>query len=191
MKVLAITFAALLLVCLIRFGRAGLLRLAALRLRGEWLAVVAVLLQLSAIELRELRLGLLLLSALPLACFCWLNRRQHGIPLISMGVALNLLVMSLNGGAMPISPATLAEQTGLQIAPGTFLPKTKDVVLAEEATVLAFLTDRLMLPGPLKSIASWSVGDALLIAGVATLLWQAMKGNNRARHSLWGETTLS
>ncbi len=191
MKVLPITLAALLLICLLRFGRPGLARLAALRLRGGWLAVVAALLQLAAIELRGWRLELLLLSAAPLACFCWLNRNQPGLALISLGVALNLLVMALNGGAMPISPATLAEQTGLQIAPGTFLPKTKDRVLAEEATALAWLSDRLMLPGPLKSLASWSVGDALLIGGVGTLLWQTMKGTDRARHPLWGETTVS
>jgi hypothetical protein len=190
MRILSVTLAALLLVCIVRFGRAGLEHLATLHLRGAALAFAAVLLQVAAARAQAYRLELLLLSAAPLATFCWMNRRRRGVVLIALGISLNMLVMALNGGAMPISPATLERQTGLRIAPGAFLPKTKDVVLPEEATILALLSDRLLLPGPLAPLAAWSAGDVLLIAGVGRLLWQTMKGAHDDRRSLWGETAV-
>jgi len=186
--VLPVTLAALLLVCIARFGRAGVVRLAELHLRAGTLALGAGVLQIVSALTHQRRLELLLASAILLAGFCWLNRRQRGVVLISIGIALNMAVMTANGGAMPISPAILARQTGLQIAPGTALPKTKDIVLTDEAAKLAALGDRLLLPAPLTPIAAWSIGDVFLLSGVARLLWRTMKGTDYARRSLWNST---
>jgi hypothetical protein len=188
MLVLPVTLAALLLVCIARFGRAGVVRLAELHLRAGALALGAGVLQIVSALTHQHRLELLLASAILLAGFCWLNRRERGLILITAGIALNMAVMTANGGAMPISPATLAQQTGLQITPGTALPKTKDIVLTDEAAKLAALGDRLLLPAPLTPIAAWSIGDVFLLSGVARLLWRTMKGTDYARRSLWNST---
>jgi hypothetical protein len=188
MLVLPVTLAALLLVCIARFGRAGFVRLATLRLRGGALALGAGSLQVVSALTHQHRLELLLVSAVLLAGFCWLNRRERGLILITVGIALNMAVMTANGGAMPISPAILAQQTGLHIAPGTALPSTKDVVLADDTAKLAPLSDRLLLPAPLTPIAAWSIGDVFLLSGVARLLWRTMKGTDYAGRSLWNST---
>jgi hypothetical protein len=190
MSVLPPTLAALLALCSLRFGRAGLARLAALRLRGGALACAACLLQIGGMLAPQYRLSILLLSAACLASFCWLNRRQHGIVLITAGVGLNMAVMAANGGYMPISPAALARRIDVQIAPGTLLPATKDIVLEDHEARLALLGDRLLLPGRLASLATWSIGDFVLIAGVGRLLWQTMKGTTHAQHPLWRGTAL-
>jgi len=188
MLVLPVTLAALLLVCIARFGRAGIVRLAALHLRGSTLALGAGLLQIVNALTHQHRLELLLVSAMLLAGFCWLNRRERGVMLVTVGIALNMVVMTANGGAMPISPATLARQTGLHITPGTALPSTKDIVLTDDTAKLAPLSDRLLLPAPLTPIAAWSIGDVFLLSGVARLLWRTMKGTDYAGRSLWDGT---
>jgi xanthosine utilization system XapX-like protein len=55
---------------------------------------------LAAICLVSSQIGLLL--------FCWLNRRSAGIPLLAVGLMLNLLVISANGGLMPLGLDTAA-----------------------------------------------------------------------------------
>jgi hypothetical protein len=189
-KVILAALLLLLLLCTARFGRAGLARLAALRLRGGPLAGGACLLQLAGALAQQHRLALLLLSAALLAGFCWLNRRQAGAILITTGVALNMAVMAVNDGYMPISPGTLVRQTGLHVPAGTALPATKDMVLDDHVAGLALLGDRLLLPGPLAPLAAWSIGDFLLIAGVGRLLWQTMKGFDDARRSFWNSAAV-
>ena len=51
---------------------------------------------------------ILLGSQLVLFIFVWLNRSQAGFILLGLGLLSNFLVISLNGGMMPISPETAA-----------------------------------------------------------------------------------
>lgn len=164
------------LVC--RFGRAGLTRLASFSLRGGVLAVLACLAQLGSVFTHQRRLELLLVSAVLLGIFCWLNRRRAGLPVATLGVTLNLLVMGANGGTMPIGPATFARMSNVQARPGTAIPFSKDRLLEDHQARLAWLDDRLLLPGPLGRLAVWSVGDVLILAGIGRLLWQTMKGSD-------------
>ena len=88
---------------------------------------------------------------------------------IGAGLGLNLAVMLANQGLMPISPQTLvAAGNGHVLArpgvgAGTLLPRSKDVILPEDQTTLAWLADRIVLPG---HHASYSAGDLLIAAGV-------------------------
>jgi len=83
-----------------------------------------------------------------LLVFVWVNRKTPWIWLLGSGLLLNLLVISLNGGWMPISPETLVSQGApegsWQI--GSRHGYSKDLVLMKEETVLWILSDILTLP---------------------------------------------
>jgi hypothetical protein len=175
---LALLLAAL--TCL--FGLRGLARLKDLHLRGGWLALGACAAQLAG-ALLDQRLAFLALSALLLAAFCALNWRQAGLPLAAAGLALNMLVMGANGGAMPLDPQAWSAMGRADLAPGEYLAGNKSRLLPDEEAALPWLGDRLLLPGPLRGVAAWSLGDALLLAGVGWMLWATMKGTHDA-HAL-------
>jgi hypothetical protein len=166
MIVLLLTLGMLLLIVVCRNGWAGL---AALRIRGGYLALLACLAQIAGVLVQQ-RLAMLLISIGLLIAFCWLNRRQAGMALITTGIGLNMLVMTANQGSMPVSPATLTQVYGYQVDKDTPLRLSKSRVLEEGDAALAWLSDRLLLPGALAHLAAWSVGDIVLIAGVGRLL---------------------
>ena len=101
-------------------GWVGLGALArAIRIRSPnsqhlWLVFVAFLPQFIVVYLPNTRrlfpdwlaAGLLLASQILLLAFAWLNRRISGMAILLCGVVLNLVVMTANGGFMPISPQT-------------------------------------------------------------------------------------
>jgi hypothetical protein len=159
-----------------RFGGAGLRRLAASPLRGGPIALLACLAQVMSVMTQQHRLALLLLTCVLLAVFCWLNWRRAGVLLAMTGVALNMLVMIANGGVMPMNPTALARMNGFDVTPGTYLQVTKNQVLHDTNARLPWLGDRLLLPGPASRLAVWSLGDVLLLSGVAMFLWKTMKG---------------
>lgn len=109
------------------------------------------------------------------------NRHLPGLPLVGLGLTLNLVVMVANGGYMPISPEAVA-QAGfnhllLSDEPGARLASTKDVLLPRDMTNLWVLSDIFVLPEflPLRSV--FSIGDVLLASGVFVLF---QKGTRRA-----------
>lgn len=114
-------------------------------------------------------------SQLILLVFVWLNRRQPGFWLLGLGLALNLLVILLNGGYMPISPETVRKiypgvpDSQWQI--GHRLGNGKDIVLAVEATRLWFLSDRFTFPEHWNLLVAFSLGDVLIAFGAFWLLW--------------------
>ncbi len=189
MIILPLTLSVMLLILACRFGRPGLVRLATLRLRGGPLALLACLAQLPSIVMQEHRLFWLLVSATLLIIFCWLNRRRTGLMLAALGIVLNMVVMAANGGTMPINAATLAYLSGHEVSAGTSLPISKNRVLNDDVAALAWLGDRLLLPGPLAWLAAWSIGDVLLLVGVGQLLWHTMKGTDHAERTLWQGAT--
>ena len=192
MIILTVTLALMLFGLVCRFGWTSLERLATLRLRGGAQAFLACAAQVVSVVTQQHRLALLLVSAALLASFYWLNRRQAGISLAMLGIVLNLAVMGANNGSMPVSSATMMRKNSLEFAAGTDLPHTKNTVLEDHEARLPWLSDRLLLPGPLARLAAWSIGDFLLLAGVGRMLWHTMKEqDNHDRHSLRGNATLS
>jgi hypothetical protein len=116
----------------------------------------------------------LILSQVLLLVFCWLNRRLSGIWLLALGLALNLLVISANGGLMPISP-----QTASALLPANVLAKLqvgdrfgygKDILLTTEKTNLVWLSDRFLLPSWSSYQVAFSLGDLLVASGAFWLL---------------------
>ena len=181
MIILSLTLVAMLLGLICRFGWAGLARLATLELRSSMLAVLACTAQMVGFLTRLHRLELLIVSTVFFGWFCWRNRRQAGIPLVSLGIVLNMTVMAANGGMMPIAPAKVEQLRGVQVSSGVPLHSSKDVVREDSEAALAWLGDRIVLPGPLAKLAVWSIGDFVLLIGVGRLLWTTMEGRERER----------
>jgi hypothetical protein len=125
------------------------------------------------------------IALFPAFRFLWLNRSYHGLWLLAVGAALNLLVMIDNGGLMPISPATL-HAIGYA-APARHLHGavmwSKDRVIGDGAAALAGLDDRIIWAMAGTHVAC-SIGDILVLMGclvtVGEEVWRARRGENRS-----------
>jgi hypothetical protein len=98
----------------------------------------------------------------------WLNRGQPGMPILGIGLLLNLAVIASNGG-MPVFEAAL--QTAKASSQALVIPAGDFVHVAGSATtILPWLADGIPLPGPawLRLVAS--PGDLLLLAGIVALV---------------------
>jgi len=112
-------------------------------------------------------------SLLIFLAFVWLNRSLPGMPILLVGLILNLLVISANGGWMPISPQTASHLSGGGAAQG--LPAgsrfgEKDILITSEATHLEFLADRFLLPPWMHYATAFSAGDVFVAIGAFWLL---------------------
>jgi len=106
------------------------------------------------------------------------NRAITGMPLLALGAASNLAAIVSNGGFMPADQGALA-----------VLGKTEPTVYSNSAVIpdaaLVPLTDIFALPPWIPFSNVFSVGDALIAAGVATVIIVAMRRSSagvRDRH---------
>jgi hypothetical protein len=160
---------ALLCVLTVPLRGGHLSRLADLRLRGLWLPVLALLVQLVITEIarggsetvhRELHI----LSYVMLGAFLWVNRRLPGLRIVALGAMLNTLAIVANRGVMPAS-ATAERLSGLHLPPGF------DNSAHLGHALLPFLGDIIPWPGPLPNVLS--IGDLIIFAGTIVLLHRA------------------
>jgi hypothetical protein len=153
----------------------GLLRL---RLAGLPLVWAALLLQVVAVELplqHVLAAGTHLASYGLAAGFLWLNRELRGLPLVALGAASNAVTIALNGGTLPAA-ADAVRRAGIP-AGEDFL---NSAVLPHP--VLPWLGDVFAWPQPWPLANVFSVGDVLIVLGVAAVSWGA-SAPTRARAS--------
>ena len=99
-----------------------------------------------------------------------------GVWLVSAGNALNLLVVLLNGGRMPVSRELASRGTHLLVDRGF----VGQYVLMGPHTNLGWLADTLAFPGPLGAILpeAYSPGDFVAALGIATVAFLATKRSN-------------
>lgn len=152
-----------------------------------WLVVLAFLPQLFVLHVPSVHPSLgdelapiaLITSQALLLGFVWWNRREAGGWLLGLGLVLNLLVITANGGLMPISPQMIAK-----LAPsapegswevGSRLWQGKDIVLPPQTTRLWWLSDWLLSPTWFPSRVAFSPGDVLMACGSFWMVWSMGK----------------
>jgi Family of unknown function (DUF5317) len=160
-------------------------------LRLQWwpLALVGLGLQLVPVPSRQgqldhwLAVALLMVAYGVLLVFVGANIRLPGFPLVALGFALNLLIISINGG-MPVSDSAMRSTYG-----SGYADMRRELIenggakhhLAGPDDDLRLLSDVIPLGPPVRLILS--VGDVLFYVGVVWLLAAATKGP-RGKHRL-------
>ncbi len=131
---------------------------------------------------RGLGSAMLAASYVLLAMFLWVNRRLPAVPLMLVGVVLNIVVILPNGG-MPVSASALQASGGsaavLDVATGKHH-------LMTDQDVLRPLADVIPVRAPIGIVIS--VGDILLYLGTAILLVMITLGHageNRRPPARW------
>lgn len=114
-------------------------------------------------------------SLVTLIAFSLLNIRKTSFWPVTAGFMLNVVVILLNGGWMPISPLTvqkiLPSESVDALQTGHRIGYSKDILLTREETRLWFLSDWLTLPEWINYRVAFSLGDLLLFIGIIWLLW--------------------
>jgi hypothetical protein len=149
-------------------------RLTGLHLRWRRFVVAAVIAQLGGAAVGVLGYGDprrayvvgLAASALCATAFCVRNLRVAGVPLVTIGLISNAVVVAANG-AMPVSVAAAAraDVPVVDIAAG----RDSRHEIAGDGTALRVLGDVIPVPLPVRSEVV-SPGDALVASGLAELI---------------------
>jgi hypothetical protein len=168
---LLLPIAAALALCAPLGGRLG--ALAELRLRAIWLLFVALGLQVVAFPFGFLpwETGETPAKALWLASYACLlvaaalNRATRGVPIVAVGLLLNLAAIVANGGQMPVLP-------GARDASGhSYVSEANSV--ADPDPVLGWLVDRWAAPDWVPLANVYSVGDVVIALGAFVLVLAA------------------
>ena len=106
-----------------------------------------------------------------LFCFFWLNRYQFNF-LLPLGTFLNFVVITLNGGVMPVKTTYIPEESIVYLVESI----THAIMTAE--TVLPFLGDIIYVSWPMQQMIS--VGDIVMNLGIFIFIQKTMV--RRRRH---------
>jgi hypothetical protein len=168
--------------CLLSVPLTGgrLSRLVDIRLRGTWIPIIALALQVLIVTIapggnpavhKAVHIGTYVL----IGVFLLANRRLPGIKVIGLGALLNGLVIVLNGGVMPAS-LSAERVAGLHIPAGF----QNSEALAHP--VLSWLGDIIPWPGPLPNVLS--AGDCMIYIGTLVLVHRICARSARVRVAL-------
>ena len=143
-------------------------RLADVSARLSWILLLALGLQVLAINAPGVPHGMrpwIQLASYPVAgVFVVANRRLPGMALIGVGVLLNVVAISANGGVMPASASAL-DRAGLPRRPTAYA----NSALVEHPRV-GFLGDVFAIPESWPFSNVFSIGDMALVIGGAILI---------------------
>jgi hypothetical protein len=175
------------LACIVALLRGGsLLRLAELHMRSTTLIMtsltIQILIYVPAIRHSSLVLAWaapIYLVALALALLGMLRNWHLGLPLrlAAVGLTLNMAVILLNGGHMPVNAASLrAVQGNTKIRELQDTHTYGNTRLAGPSSHLVALSDIIPVPLPDGRGNVYSLGDVLISSGVATLVYRTLRG---------------
>lgn len=97
------------------------------------------------------------------------NIKQIGFLIAGIGIYLNLLVISANGGFMPVDSTTISLQVSEELAAGDRSPY--HTVISDD-TRLEILGDTIKVPYRTRQLLS--IGDVVLAAGVLYIIQHEM-----------------
>jgi hypothetical protein len=147
--------------------------------KARWLALGCLVVQASVVLLPLPGVGgfVLLVAALAtLVGIARANASLAGVPLLALGLLLNLIVVLANVG-MPVTAATL-ERAGIRVEqPAPHRPDAKHVLDTGDAR-LRVLGDRLAVR-PLRTVTSY--GTIIELAGLFLLLQHLVRGPGPSR----------
>jgi hypothetical protein len=124
--------------------------------------------------------GVYVLTLLVLLAFLLVNRRVFGIPVLLVGLMLNLLVIGANGGRMPADPQALVATGQSSHAEELVRDGTAaNVVLMSDRTHLNFLGDYIVLPLLGDMGSAYSTGDLLALVGEAALVYGMVRAGRK------------
>ena len=117
---------------------------------------------------------MIIFSYIVLLLAVWNNKKLKGMKIISLGIVFNFIVITANGGHMPVLLSSLYK-AGLN----DFVPVLKEGIyvthaLITEKTLFRFLADVIPLSFPFPDPSVVSVGDFLMFSGVFSLIQNAM-----------------
>ncbi len=153
------------------------------QLRGLWMALGAFAVQTALFTqwgtrlVGEALVPIIYIATLyTLVAFLVANRRVLGVPVLLVGLMLNVLVISANNGRMPASVVALeaagrVEEAELLRARGA----AANCVLMSDSTRLNALGDNIVirLGGPVGS--AYSVGDLVALAGEGVVVFGVLR----------------
>ena len=170
MGYLGVTVVVAALVVAVTFGSFG--QLAKIQVKAVWLLLAGLVIQIVVTFVGipqhlydSLGFGLIMFSYVLILAFCFVNIGIRGIGLITIGVAMNALVIGLNQG-MPTRDQPITTASGRHIKK----PIEPDVKHRPERSsdLLPFLSDIIWLPAPFDDEAI-SFGDLILAVGICEL----------------------
>ena len=152
-----------------------------LDVRMGWLIILAFVIQWVAIpnmtdpSALALKKAVLALTALMILVGIVPNLRWWAFRVLALAFVLNTLVISVNGGLMPITPEKFSKLTHTDVADltlGQTPPHSKNVLLRASDTRLAFLSDVFPISAPRAKV--YSIGDLILRAGLVMFILEAV-----------------
>jgi hypothetical protein len=153
-----------------------------IKIRYPWLIFSSVMVEFGLLILmrnttfitQPMVFAAVFIQYLLLCVFLWLNRHLPFIWLVGVGSLLNLLVIMVNKGSMPLSNAAAlldSNSKDLQyLLNGQFLTYH----LINEKTKLWFLGDVIYIPPPFNVFLS--IGDIILFIGILLLIQSIIAG---------------
>lgn len=120
-------------------------------------------------------------SFFPLLYGVWASRRLPGLRWVGVGLILNMIVITANGGSMPVNMA-VAERVGLEaVAEPLQDARQFRHQPMDASTRLWFLGDVIPIPPPYPRAGVASIGDLLMVFGVFVLVQRTMVEPGRSR----------
>jgi hypothetical protein len=168
--------ALLLALLLVPLTKGSFHRLGRLQFRWLWVLLVALVAQfvLELVDFPKDRIGdvglaLLLATYAMIFTFCFLNRDVRGMALVTVGIALNAFVITINAG-MPTKDDVVSRGGRDVHVP---IERTVKHRPQEQSDRLGFLGDKISLPGIPNE--QYSVGDLVICVGIVDACWEASR----------------
>ena len=163
-------------------------------LRWIWLGVAALLAQIWAVYLAETEGGpgfarrvVLPFTVALVLVFALRNWHLWGLRLMAVGLLLNLLAISANGGLMPVSPGDVADVNMLDrienVQLGEPVPGSKGILMAPGEARFWFLSDIIVFPPHSRAARVVSVGDLLVLGGVVMACAEVIARSRGSRNA--------